>query len=228
MNANPNEWFPLTQAQRRIWYMEMMHPGTSVATIAGTKYIRGKVNVELLNQAISLVIKQYDAFRIRIAMADNQPMQHFVPQEQVVPSVDYLEWDNRAEAESWLHRFNFTPIHIFDSKLYHFVVFNFNDEEFWFNVKMSHMITDGISSHRIVNKVIENYIQLANGEEPASNNESTYLNYILSEREYEHSDRYAKDKAFWLDKFSTMPEVLGIKAIRLFPLVPKRSVQVSQ
>ncbi|MEQ7052119.1 non-ribosomal peptide synthase/polyketide synthase [Paenibacillaceae sp. P-4] len=212
MNANPNEWYPLTQAQRRIWYTEMMHPNTSVTTVAGTMYIRGKVDVEILKMAIYQVIMQHDAFRIRIAMTDNQPKQQFAPVEQIVPHVDYLEWDNQIEAESWLHRFNHIPIHMFDPALYHFVVFNVNDEEAWFNLKMNHIVTDGVSSHLIVYKIMKNYTAMLSGNADTDEQESTYLDYIFAEREYEQSDRYAKDKAYWLDKFSTMPEVISIKS----------------
>ncbi|WP_197270633.1 non-ribosomal peptide synthase/polyketide synthase, partial [Paenibacillus alvei] len=218
MNVNPNEWFPLTQAQRRIWYMEMMHPNTSVSTVAGTMYIRGKVDVDILKMAISQVIKQHDAFRIRIETADNQPMQQFVPEEQVIPNIDYLEWENREEAESWLNRFNHIPIHISDSLLYHFVIFNINEEEFWFNLKMNHIVTDGVSSHLIANKIMKNYTELVSGNVAANEQESTYLDYIFAEREYDSSERSAKDKSYWLDKFRTMPEVIGMKSYPPFSI----------
>ncbi|MCG7410875.1 non-ribosomal peptide synthase/polyketide synthase, partial [Paenibacillus sp. ACRRX] len=211
MNVNPNRLFPLTQAQRRIWYMEMMHPNTSASTVAGTLYIRGKVDLEVLKQAVYLVIKQHDAFRIQIKSEDNQPMQWFRPEEEVIPEIEYLEWDNFVEAEAWLEQFNLVPTSIFDDKLYHTVIFNINNEEHWFNLKINHIIADGVSSHLIANKIMQNYTAIASHTMPSEDKKSTYFDYIFAEQEYEKSERYMKDRAFWLDKFRTMPEMMGIK-----------------
>ena len=40
--------------------------------------------------------------------------------------------------------------------------------------------------------------------------EFSYINHITSEQEYKNSDKYEKDKAYWNDKFSTVPEVAFI------------------
>ncbi|WP_211234360.1 non-ribosomal peptide synthase/polyketide synthase, partial [Paenibacillus taiwanensis] len=211
MNVNPNRLFPLTQAQRRIWYMEMMHPNTSASTVAGTLYIRGQVNLEVLKQAVYLVIKQHDAFRIQIKSEDNQPMQWFRPEEEIIPEIEYMEWDNSAEAEAWLEQFNLVPTSIFDAKLYHTVIFNINNEEHWFNLKINHIIADGVSSHLIANKIMQNYTAIASNQSLPDDVKSTYMDYIFAEQQYEKSERYEKDRAFWLDKFRTMPEMMGIK-----------------
>ncbi|MCM3340480.1 non-ribosomal peptide synthase/polyketide synthase [Paenibacillus sp. MER TA 81-3] len=211
MNENPNKLFPLTQAQRRIWYMEMMHPNTTVSTVAGTLVIRGEVDAAVLKESICQVITQHDAFRIRIMTQDNQPIQRLEPESAITPEVDYMEWDDHLEAKDWLNRFNRIPISIFDDKLYNFTVFNVNNQEYWIHLKINHIIADGVTSHLIGNKIVQTYMELTNGTFSAKDKKNSYLDYIYAEQEYEKSDRYQKDKAYWLEKFKTMPETTGIK-----------------
>uniref|UniRef100_UPI00037F048E non-ribosomal peptide synthetase n=1 Tax=Paenibacillus sp. OSY-SE TaxID=1196323 RepID=UPI00037F048E len=211
MNENPNKLFPLTQAQRRIWYMEMMHPNTTVSTVAGTLVIRGEVDAAVLKESICQVITQHDAFRIRIMTQDNQPIQRLEPESAITPEVDYMEWDDHLEAKDWLNRFNRIPISIFDDKLYNFTVFNVNNQEYWIHLKINHIIADGVTSHLIGNKIMQTYMELTSGTFSANDKKNSYLDYTYAEQEYEKSDRYQKDKAYWLEKFQTMPETTGIK-----------------
>ncbi|MFD7523071.1 amino acid adenylation domain-containing protein [Paenibacillus chitinolyticus] len=212
MRENTNKRFALTQAQRRIWSMEMMYPNTSVGIIVGTLFIRGPVNTDALMQAIYKLVRDHDAFRIRIASTDaGEPVQWFVNESDIEPRCDYLEMGSEAEAKEWLERFNHTPLSIFDEQLYQFCLFNLNNEEHWFNIKIHHSIADGIASHLLCTTIMENYTKLIDGQEPDAKAKGTYLDYIYAEQEYERSDRYQKDKAYWLDKLESFSEITRMK-----------------
>ncbi len=73
--------FPLTNAQQRIWYTELLYPNTSVSLLLGTVKFKGNMNLDALMRSINMVIEQYDAFRIRIASENGIPLQYIVPFE---------------------------------------------------------------------------------------------------------------------------------------------------
>ncbi|NEW09308.1 amino acid adenylation domain-containing protein, partial [Paenibacillus sp. SYP-B3998] len=216
-----NQLFPLTQAQQRIWYMEMMNPGTTVSMLAGTLIIKGNIDVLVLKQAIHRVIKENDAFRIRVTSEYNQPMQWFEDESNIHPVIDYLEMGSLTEANEWLYHYCRVPISMFETNMYHIVVFKINDKECWFNVKINHIIADGVSLHLMANSIMENYMKIVDGAISAPTPKSTYLDYIHADQEYEKSDRYQKDKAYWLEKFESLPEVIGIKPSTPFSIDTK-------
>ncbi|WP_146065476.1 non-ribosomal peptide synthetase, partial [Paenibacillus sp. UNC499MF] len=212
MREHTNKRFALTQAQRRIWSMEMMYPNTSVGVIVGTLFIRGPVNSEALMQAIHKLIRDHDAFRIRIASTDaGEPVQWFAEESDIEPQCDYMEIGDEAEAQKWLDQFNHTPLSIFDDQLYKFCLLNLNNEEHWFNIKIHHSIADGISSHLLSATIMDNYVKIIGGQEPDAKARGTYQEYIYAEQEYERSERYQKDKAYWLDKFESFSEITRMK-----------------
>ncbi|MVP02340.1 amino acid adenylation domain-containing protein, partial [Paenibacillus sp. N10] len=212
VSEKTNQRFPLTQAQRRIWNMEMMYPNTNVGAIAGTMFIRGHVHTDVLLRSIYKVVQEHDAFRIRIVSSGaDQPAQWFEEESNIKPECEYLEMGSAQEAKEWLERVNKIPISIFDEKMYHFCLFNINNEEFWFHLKINHIIADGVASHLIVNAIMQNYMDLMNEAQPDHKAASTYLDYIYAEQEYERSERYQKDKAYWLEKFESFTEITALK-----------------
>ncbi|WP_050900457.1 non-ribosomal peptide synthetase [Paenibacillus elgii] len=213
MSENTKQRFPLTQAQLRIWYTEMMNPDTTLSMLSESLKIQGgPLDVDVLKQAIYHIIRQNDAFRIRIAFENNEPMQWFEQPENIVPECDYAEVDGYAEAETWLDRFNRIPIGMFESRLYHIVILKVNENEHWVVCKFNHITLDGLSSDTMLHLIMEYYIEIAKGNVPAHHAQSTYLDYIYADQEYGKSDRYQKDKEYWLDKFRTLPEVMGVKS----------------
>ena len=213
MSENTNQRFPLTQAQLRIWYTEMMNPDTTLSMLSESLKIQGgPLDVEVLKQAIYQIIRHNDAFRIRIGFENNEPVQWFEDPSNIVPECDYAEVDGYAEAEAWLDRFNRIPIGMFEPRLYHIVILKINENEHWVVCKFNHIILDGLSSDTMLHLIMEYYIEIAKGNVPAHHAQSGYLDYIHADQEYEKSDRYQKDKAYWLEKFRTLPEVMGVKS----------------
>lgn len=62
------------------------------------------------------------------------------------------------------------------------------------------------------NQLTAFYMELIQGNEPELGDDCSYIQYIADENAYELSDRYQKDKAYWLDKFSDLPELTGWKS----------------
>ncbi|SCW30123.1 non-ribosomal peptide synthase domain TIGR01720/amino acid adenylation domain-containing protein [Paenibacillus tianmuensis] len=210
MNATP--LYPLTNAQQRIWYTELMYPDTAAALLSGTVKMKGKINLDAFKQAMNLVIRQYDSFRTRITSENGLPQQYVVPyEEKEFECLDLSDFKSLAEAETWLERHIRTPLKLFHSELFQFVFIKIHDEEYWLNMKIHHIISDGISIVLFGNQLCEYYIDLMNGLEPRVGEEQSFIEYIQTEQTYERSDRYQKDKAYWLEKFSYLPEMTGFK-----------------
>ncbi|EHQ60674.1 fusaricidin synthetase, partial [Paenibacillus dendritiformis C454] len=217
MSENAIKLFPLTHAQQRIWYTELLYPNTTTCMLSGTITIRGNINLELLEQAIQLVIQQNEAFRIKIMQKNSEPMQYVDPYvHKAIEFLDFSEYDE-SHVEEWLNLHNRKPIKLLHSDLYQFVILKINNEEYRYSFKVHHIISDGISMNLAINQISENYVRLTEGILSAGDEKKPYTDYIDTEQDYERSERYQKDKAYWLEKFQSLPEITGMKSYN--PLV---------
>ncbi|MCZ8520301.1 MULTISPECIES: non-ribosomal peptide synthase/polyketide synthase [Paenibacillus] len=207
------QYYPLTNAQQRIWYTELLYPETSVSQLSGTVKMKGRLDITAFMKSINMVIEQYDAFRLRITSVDGEPRQYVVPyQEKQFECIDLTHFGSVSEAEAWLEDHKRKTLPLFDAELFQFLFVKISEDEYWLNTKVHHIISDGISMVLFGNQLTEYYIELIQGNEPAIAGDCSYIDYIAAEQTYELSDRYRKDKAYWMDKFADLPELTGWKA----------------
>ncbi len=204
-------YFPLTQAQKRILYTELLYPNTAVSTIGLSLIVQGNVDCERLQESIIRVLEENDTFHIKVSMEDGEPRQWFDKESTVIQEIACLHFDHQEEAEESMQAFMEKPIKYTDSRLYQVTIYNINHEEYWINMKYNHMICDGVSAHRILDLIMEHYMDLTKEPFVSKERKSSYLDYIRSEQEYEQSKRYQKDQEFWLDRFKDLPEFMNIK-----------------
>lgn len=235
MRENTNKQYGLTQAQRRIWFMEIMNPGTSITMLSATYQITGEIDTPLLEQATGEIVKTYDAFRIRLSGDLQHPTQWFEELENVQARISHLELDTTEQFYTWVNEVSEKPVSVFDENLYQFTIIHFANGQVWLNLTINHIIADGLSVNALLHAVMEKYLKLrkdkgkVKGKVKENENENgrdkdisgndqapSYLDYISAEQEYEQSQRYQKGKEYWLTKYSTLPETTGIKSVPSF------------
>ncbi|WGV32940.1 non-ribosomal peptide synthetase [Paenibacillus polymyxa] len=217
MRENTNEQYGLTQAQRRIWFMEIMNPGTSITMLSATYQITGEINTQLLEQAVAEIVKTYDVFRIHISGDLQNPTQWFEEPENVQARISRLEIGTTEQFYAWVKEVSEKPASVFDEHLYQFTIIHFANGQVWLNLTVNHIIADGLSVNALLHAVMEKYLELRKGIS-SSYQAPTYLDYISAEREYEQSQRYQKGKEYWLTKYNTLPETTGIKSYPPFSI----------
>ncbi|WP_197235491.1 non-ribosomal peptide synthetase, partial [Brevibacillus laterosporus] len=219
MNKDLIQLFPLTQPQQRIWYSELLYPNTGVSTISLTIKMKGNINLSALQQALNMIICRHDVFRIKITAQNGYPQQYLEEySDKTFECFDFSGVDREAQALKWLDQHSRTPFELLHSDLYQFVICKISDQEYWYNVKIHHIVCDGISARMFINQANEYYSQIASGQLPEIAENHSYFDFIQTEQDYEESDRYQKDKTYWVDKFSTLPEVIGFKSYNPFTL----------
>ncbi|SDD79109.1 non-ribosomal peptide synthase domain TIGR01720/amino acid adenylation domain-containing protein [Paenibacillus sp. CF095] len=217
MRENTNKQYGLTQAQRRIWFMEIMNPGTSITMLSATYQITGEIDTKLLEQAAAEIVKTYDAFRIRIGGDLQNPTQWFEETENVQTRISHLEIGTTEQFYAWVKEVTEKPASVFDEHLYQFTMLHFANGQVWLNLTVNHIIADGLSVTALLHAVMEKYLELRKGIS-SSYQAPSYLDYISTEREYEQSQRYQKGKEYWLTKYNTLPETSGIKSVPPFSI----------
>lgn len=87
-----NTFYPLTHAQRRIWYTEKFYPGTSVSNLSGFGKLKSASGIDsgLLTEAIRKFVRTNDTMRFRLMFeGEDEPKQYIAEDEPF--QIEYLD-----------------------------------------------------------------------------------------------------------------------------------------
>ena len=202
--------YQLTYSQKNIWYTEKTHPGTSVGNVAGTLRMKENVDFNILSKAINKFIEQNDGMRLQIAEKEGVPCQYV--KEYTEFEVDFVDFSDKSIEELYKFEEEQTRgiFRLLDAPLFHFVMIKLSNNDGGFYIKTHHLISDAWNMVLLGNRVAENYVKIKNGETDF-NKEPSYIEYIDKQIEYEKSERFIKDKSYWLDKYKSVPDVTLLK-----------------
>ncbi len=199
--------FNLTSPQRSIWNMEFYYSDTNICNICGSGLIKENVNIDVLKKAINILVKENDSFRIRIALEDGEPRQYFVDYEEfdieVVPVSSMKDFKNLEDT------FVQEKFSLFNSNLFKFKLARFPNGNTAVVLNIHHIISDSWSSGITIQEIVRIYHSLINGTEYISPTFS-YTNFIEAQEKYMSTNKFEKDKAFWLDYLDGFSHAVSI------------------
>lgn len=201
--------YPLTHAQKRIYYDDLLHPGTSVSTQAFVVRYKQILDKSLLEKAINCTIQKNQGFRIRIMESDYDPeprqfVAGYVP--YCLEEIDFSGADGGKKFRSWLDRVTHKPIKIINCVLFYFCYINFGNNESGYYLKFHHAASDGWSYPLIFSEIDKIYLELEQGLAADNLENPPYLNYVLEEIDYLRSSQLKKDKTFWHKYMQPIPK----------------------
>jgi amino acid adenylation domain-containing protein len=212
MNSS-NTFHPLSESQKSIWYLEKAYPGTSINIVAGTLRLKGEISYAALEKALNIFVRKSDAMRLRIHETGGSAVQYVTEYEEL--KLDFLDFsggDGLKDLFEWDEDNTRTPFNINDRQLFYCAVFKVSADEGGFYMKMHHLISDAWTMGLVTRQVIDFYSKIKNGEPVDETANPSFIEHLVGEAAYEKSARFENDKAYWLQKFETLPEMTVIKA----------------
>ena len=211
MRTLKEQLYDLTNPQKAIWYTEQYMQGTSVGNICGTLIMKEKVDFKKLEEAMNILLKHNDSFRLQFKMEQTEPKQ--VLKEYSYLKIEPIILDKKEDLKKLEREIVTKPFALLDSFLFRFVIFQFPDNTGGFIINAHHLIADAWSAGIIVNNIVDNYEKLLKNETPKTDFPS-YLDYIVEEKKYHESAKYEKDKKYWLDMFEEVPDIAVIPSMQ--------------
>ena len=209
-------FYPLTNAQKRIWYTEKFYPNTSISNLAGFgKLISDDgVQAHYVEKAIQEFVRRYESMRIRLRLDDEgEPVQYVSDYRPLtIEHTDIRQAGCSAEELSkWGRDEASKPLALYDQDLFRFSVYTISENEVWFYVNVHHIISDGISMTILGNAITDIYLELSGGASMEQTEIPSFIEHVLTEQEYVQSKRFKKDRDFWNGQFETVPELVSLK-----------------
>ncbi len=197
----------LTNSQKSIWVTEEYYKGSSINTICGTATIKEKVEFEKLKEAMEIVYKKHDNFKLRLKIKDGEVKQ--VLSDEPI-KIDIINVADQKELEKVRKKIIQKPFVLENSELFNFYIIKFNNGEGAFIINIHHIIADAWTLALSCNEIIKTYSELKQNQKIETEAIYSYIDYIKSEEQYLKSEKFEKDKKYWEEKFQTIPEVATI------------------
>ena len=199
--------YELTTPQKSIWLTENYYNGTNINNVCGVLTINEPVNFEILNTAIQLFIKNNDVYHTKFTIQNDTVMQYVDEYNPI--EVELLSLSSEKDRDLIAQKMANTPFNFLDSLLYEFKMFKLPNNHGGFIINNHHIISDSWNLGIMGNEIVTYYSYLINNNsEKIENIENpSYLDYVISEKEYKNSKKFVKDKEYWNNLFQTVPEV---------------------
>ncbi|QKJ38992.1 amino acid adenylation domain-containing protein [Bacillus altitudinis] len=205
-------YYPLTHAQKRVFYTERFYPGTSISNLGGFAKLRSVsgLNPSLIVDVLQAYIRETDSLRLRLVYQHEQeePVQYIKPYEK--QPIRLVKGWSEKEVRAWANEEIREPMELIGRSLIEFTVFQISDQECWLFCKAHHIVADGISIILMGNRIIDLYHDMLQGTDISPIEDISFVDHIMSEQTYESSKRFQKDQVFWNEQFANIPDFASL------------------
>lgn len=196
--------YPLSCAQREIFPFAQDEEEAAAYVMCNAIRIYKNMNLELLEQAMQLMIEKYEVMRIYFVEKDGTFFQKVKENLQVKIAVTDLQNELPEEREQkmleQLTKEGRIPFSVFDSPFFRLSLYRLAPEECVLGINIHHFITDGISLQMITADLLNTYADLEEGKEVTFTVPPVkFTDYALWQNEWIQPDMLQTELAFWKD-----------------------------
>jgi len=214
---------PLSFAQERFYFLEMLQPGTAVYHMPAAVLLTGNLNVRALEQALNEVRRRHEVLRTRFETFGNHGVQTLEPAQDESLSVCDLEPVPAEQRDEQLKRLirqqANTPFNLSAGRLMRTSLLKLSSVEHVLVLVMHHIISDGWSMGVLIREVSELYSSYERGETSGLPElEIQYADYAAWQRENLSAEREREELEYWTNQLAGQ-ESLELATDRVRPAV---------
>lgn len=201
----------LTLPQQDIYFEQLLYPNEPIYNIGANVYIKGNINYDTLNKAYLALINQHDAYR-SILKGDL-----LTTEIEILPAYEtalgYVDFSSDPQPEKSATDYMQKDFKIaFDitseEVLFKFELIKVDAETYHLYSKYHHIIVDGWGTSVMFQRFVKNYNELMEFGEVTSEYPFSYQEFVENDEAYNTSEVFDTDKAYWKNKFETLPNAL--------------------
>jgi len=215
---------PLSHAQRQLWVLERMQPGTALYAVARPLLVQGPLDAAALERALDALRARHEALRTTFAEREGGPVQRVHPPVPVPLAVDDLsalpaeareaETRRRVDADANTG-FDLEAGPVFRARLLRLA-----EEEHVLLLCMHHIVSDGWSLGVLQHELGALYAAFVDGRpDPLAPLPLQYADFALWQDEWLRGERLERHLAFWRRALEGAPPALELPTDRPRPAV---------
>ena len=218
----PGAALPLSFAQRRLWFLDQLDPGSAVYNVPGEVRLAGPLAAPALAAAFGEVLRRHEALRAVFLAERGEPAQRIGPPASRLPLVDLSALPEAArerEAERRARDEARRPFDLAHGPVCRALLLRLAPEEHRLAVTFHHIAADDWSLDLFLDELSSLYGAIATGAIPALPELSIqYLDFAVWQRDWLQGGELARQLAYWRGRLAGLP-VLELPADRPRPAV---------
>jgi len=216
---------PLSFAQRRLWFMDQLEPGTALYNSPCVMRLNGKLDVEALERSVTEVCRRHEILRTIYPMINGQPVQVIEPAQLLhVPIADLSTLSPEAREDEALRLTLEEARRPFDLALGPVMrvgLLRLDEEEHIIHFMMHHIACDAWSLGVLIREIRVLYEAFVKGE-PSPLPEITiqYADYAYWQQNWLQGEVLQSELQYWKRQLSGTLPVLVLPIERSRPAAP--------
>jgi amino acid adenylation domain-containing protein/non-ribosomal peptide synthase protein (TIGR01720 family) len=191
---------PLSYPQQRLWFLAQINPGNLAYNSTLTLRFEGKLNVEMMEQAIEEIVRRHEVLRTSFPDIEGQPIQRVHPFTGFhVPVIDLANAVNGVEAARELARVEAgRPFDLAHGPMLRITLVRLSADDHLLLIAMHHIISDGWSTGILVNEFNSLYAAYIQGMgSPLHDLPVQYGDFAHWQRSWLAHDVVAQQMQYW-------------------------------
>ncbi|HEY7387937.1 MAG TPA: amino acid adenylation domain-containing protein [Bryobacteraceae bacterium] len=217
--------YPLSLAQKRLWFLEQFTPGTPAHNIALGLRLEGELRVPALRRAVDAVITRHETLRTAFITLQREVFQAASRTAQAeIPVVDLrpvAESNREREAYKAAYAESRRPFDLEHCPLLRLLLLRLRDTEHILLFTTHHLVSDGWSLGLLVEELVAFYeADLDNRNCRLSPLPIQYSDYVAWHRELLGGEEMARQVRYWKKQLAGSTSLLELPADRMRPSEP--------
>ncbi|MEV7891151.1 amino acid adenylation domain-containing protein [Streptomyces sp. NPDC002817] len=201
---------PLPAAQEGIWTGQRLDPDSPAYNTAEYVHIDGPVDPAVLDAALHQVVAETEALNVTYAEdTEGRPWETNTPADDWhLHTADLTaEPDPHTAALAWMDQDMARPVDLTRGPVFGHALLRVAPEEHLWYHRVHHIALDGFGLSLVARRVAQVYTALREGEPVPEHGFGTLASVREEERAYRESPRFARNRAYWADRFADRPQV---------------------
>ena len=216
--------FPLSYAQRRLWFLQQLEPDSTAYNIPAAIRLRGQLNEKALVGALEEIVRRHEVLRTVFSTVGGEPVQ-IVKKEMPLPfrGIDLSELpqaEREAELSRQLQRLGRTVFDLARGPLFQANLFKLAEDEHVLHILMHHIVSDGWSVGVFVKEFSALYEAFSKSQpSPLPPLSIQYADFAVWQRKRLEGEVRDRELKFWREKLGGELPVLELPTDRPRPAV---------
>ena len=213
---------PLSFGQERLWMLDRLEPNSSVYNVPLLLRLQGQLNVPVLQQALTEIVRRHDGLRATFGQQDEIPVQIIPPPGLLHIAISDLSatpLENReTQAKALARQEAATPFDLSRGPVFRVSLFRLSAEDHVLLLNVHHIVFDGWSTAILLRELSALYEAFLSGKpSPLPELRIRYVDYAVWQRQYLSGKVLEEKLSYWRKQLAGAPASLDLPTDRPRP-----------
>jgi amino acid adenylation domain-containing protein len=216
---------PLSFGQQSFWFLNQLNPDTSLYNIYRAVRIRGRLDINALQQALDEIVARHESLRTTLTIVGEEPVQVIAPRGRmnlkVIDLAELPHSEREAAAAKTLTAEAHIPFDMTTGPLIRATLIQFSDGEHVLLLAMHHVVSDDWSMGVLFRELSGLYESFVTGRKPGLPPlPIQYSDFAAWQHSWMQGEVLCNQLEYWKERLAGAPRLLQLPTDRPRPAKP--------